>query len=122
MVVGFLVLNMVVGIVVSNYQLCQEKQEKADKKLKSLKTKESMGIVDKTRYGKKGKFFTETAEAKYDCAVVVQSGLSIIALVLSQETRTLIENLWRLLKSNSVTVYGQTLLMHIRLMSMYSLT
>ena len=53
MVVGFLVLNMVVGIVVSNYQLCQEKQENADRKLKPPKTKEDLEIVDKTRYGKR---------------------------------------------------------------------
>ena len=52
MVVGFLVLNMVVGIVVSNYQLCQEKQENADRKLKSPKAKIPLTIVDKTRYGK----------------------------------------------------------------------
>ena len=52
MIVGFLVLNMVVGIVVSNYQLCQEKQENADKKLKSPKTKNPLVIVDKTYYGK----------------------------------------------------------------------
>ena len=51
MVVGFLVLNMVVGIVVSNYQLCQEKQENADRKLKAPKTRDTMKIVDKTRYG-----------------------------------------------------------------------
>ena len=53
MVVGFLVLNMVVGIVVSNYQLCQEKQENADRKSKPPKTKEDLEIVDKTRYGKR---------------------------------------------------------------------
>ena len=52
MIVGFLVLNMVVGIVVSNYQLCQEKQENADRKLKSPKTKNPLVIVDKTHYGK----------------------------------------------------------------------
>ena len=60
MVVGFLVLNMVVGIVVSNYQLCQEKQENADRKLKSPKTKESLKIVDKTRYGKKRSCWSQT--------------------------------------------------------------
>jgi hypothetical protein len=53
MVVGFLVLNMVVGIVVSNYQHCQEIQENADRKLKSPKTEDTLEIVDKTRYGKK---------------------------------------------------------------------
>lgn len=53
MVVGFLVLNMVVGVVVNNYQLCQAKQEDADRRLKSsAKAKNDLQIVDKTRYGK----------------------------------------------------------------------
>lgn len=60
MVVGFLVLNMVVGIVVNNYQLCQEKQERADRKIKSRKTDESLEIVDKTRNGELSCELTDT--------------------------------------------------------------
>ena len=47
MVVGFLVLNMVVGIVVNSYQLCQEKQEKTEGKVKRKNSKNF--VVDETK-------------------------------------------------------------------------
>ena len=43
---------MVVGVVVNNYQLCQEKQEKTEKKRKQQQPKGGLEIVDKTHYGK----------------------------------------------------------------------
>lgn len=51
MTVGFLVLNMIVGIVVVNYQMCQEKQELVERKSPTKTTKDSLEITDKT--GKK---------------------------------------------------------------------
>ena len=44
-------LNMMVGVVVNNYQLCQEIQEKTEKKRKQ-QPKGGLEIVDKTHYGK----------------------------------------------------------------------